>query len=79
MDICVPETPLTQCHRCLRRRPAHAVQPIKRDGLRSPPAVIDASTVLIDGRCQFRVDCASLGQAALEVGAPLSLRETNAF
>jgi hypothetical protein len=63
MDLCIPETPLTQCHFCMRRRAAGQFSEDRRT------VVIDASTVLVKGRCQFRVDRATLGQAALEVGA----------
>jgi len=75
MDACIPENPTTQCHRCLRQRPTNGVQSVKRDGRISPPVVIDASTVLVDGRCQFRVDSESLGQAELGADARPFLRE----
>lgn len=66
MDACIPERPTTQCHRCLRRRPDHAVLPVVRHGVRAlHQVVIDASTVLVDGRCVFRVDAESLGMVAV--------------
>ncbi len=77
MDACIPEKPLTQCHRCLRRHSATELttaKPNRELGLRA--VVIDGSAALIDGRCQFKVDCVSLGQAELGGDARPFLRET---
>ena len=57
MDACIPENPTTQCHRCLRRHSAtELTTSVSNQGLGLRAIVIDGSSVLIKGRCQFRVE-----------------------